>query len=133
MKTVFVNSKKAAVQIFNKRFSGEITEVEKLAEVLGQYGNIVSYKISSSGDDTIVMFDLLENYDDFIKKSNINYQTLQNQNIKSFKDQQGNEFTISDDRTLSDNNGKQTIKVKDPNTGEIAEKILDGTETPVMI
>lgn len=58
MNIYFVNSKTAVVKVPSKGFLGEITEIERLAERIGQYGNILSYRIDKQGDHTNVIFKL---------------------------------------------------------------------------
>jgi len=62
MKPIFLNSKKVSVIIPSKNFSGEMTEIEKISEKIGQYGNIVSYKMYKSAETSNIIFSLKDDY-----------------------------------------------------------------------
>jgi hypothetical protein len=132
MKTFFINSKKAVVQLHNKHFSGELTEVEKLAEILGQYGNIIKYKISREDDITNIFFDLLEPADFFLKKSTITQQDVQDQNkIKKIEDPDtGESYELTNNRQMTTIDNQPAIEViKD---GQPVTKVIKPTTKPVI-
>jgi hypothetical protein len=64
----FPNSKIAVVQVPSSKYSGSITEVDKLADEIGQYGNITAYSIQKEGNKTNIIFKLAETFDKFIPK-----------------------------------------------------------------
>ena len=68
MNHFFPNSKIAVAEIASSKYSGSITQVDKIADEIGQYGNIVNYKIQKQGNKTNIIFDLAEDYDKFKQK-----------------------------------------------------------------
>lgn len=68
MNYFFPNSKTAVVQLPNIKYSGSITQVDKLADEIGQYGNIMNYIIQKQGNTTSVIFSLAKNHREFNSK-----------------------------------------------------------------
>jgi len=66
MKHFFPNSKTAVVQLHSK-FEGTLTEVDKIADDINQYGNIVSYELQKHDNRVDVIFKLAEDYNKFKK------------------------------------------------------------------
>lgn len=65
MNHFFPNSKVAVVRLLSSKYSGSITQVDKIADEIGQYGNIVNYKIQKQGNKLNIIFDLAEDYNKF--------------------------------------------------------------------
>ena len=66
MKHFFPNSRTAVAQL-PTTFEGTLTEVDKVADDINQYGNIVSYEIRKHENRVDVIFKLAEDYDTFKK------------------------------------------------------------------
>ena len=60
MDVILLNSKTAIARIPRSGFSGEITEVEKVAEEAGVYGNVTSYSIDYNEGSAYVTFTLAD-------------------------------------------------------------------------
>ena len=58
MQKVLMNSTIAVVEVPRNKFSGEITEVEQIAEKIGQYGNISKYSIKYDDSKAKITFKL---------------------------------------------------------------------------
>lgn len=72
MNHFFPNSKVAVAQIPSSKYSGSITQVDKIADEIGQYGNITNYKIQKQGNKTNIIFNLAEDFNKFIPKNEKN-------------------------------------------------------------
>ena len=64
----FPNSKVAVAQIPSSKYSGSVTQVDKLADEIGQYGNITAYTIQKEGNKTNIVFKLAVPYKEFTPK-----------------------------------------------------------------
>lgn len=51
-----INQHTLIARVHKDKFTGEVTEVEKVAEELGQYGNIISYKLKNKGNLVDIIF-----------------------------------------------------------------------------
>lgn len=65
---IFLNSKTASVTVDSVNFSGTETEVAKLAKHIGQYGNIISYKVVPGTKVSKVIMMLNSDAEDFLAK-----------------------------------------------------------------
>ena len=68
MNYFFPNSKTAVAQVASSKYSGTITEVDKIADEIGQYGNITAYSIQKEGNKTNIIFKLDQVHDKFVPK-----------------------------------------------------------------
>ena len=64
----FPNSKVAVAQIPSSKYSGSITQVDKIADEIGQYGNITAYNIQKKGNKTNIVFKLAVDHNIFKSK-----------------------------------------------------------------
>lgn len=56
--TVFINSKTAIVTMPRDDFTGDTVQIHRIAEEIGQYGNVVGYKCESAQDRINIIFKL---------------------------------------------------------------------------
>jgi ABC-type uncharacterized transport system substrate-binding protein len=56
MESVLLNSKTALAKISRQGFYGEITEIEKIAEDIGVYGNVKGYSIDYKDNSALITF-----------------------------------------------------------------------------
>jgi hypothetical protein len=68
MKAFYANSKTAVVLLPAHKFLGSGPEVDRIADEIGQYGNIVSYCTNRTGNTYSIIFKLAKNFFDFDKK-----------------------------------------------------------------
>lgn len=55
----YVNSHTVAVNMHKKEFINEVPFIERIAEKIGEYGNILSYKILKKGSMVTILFKLM--------------------------------------------------------------------------
>lgn len=83
---IFLNSKTASVTVDSVNFSGTETEVAKLAKHIGQYGNIVSYKVLPGSKVSKVIMMLENDAEDFLaKQSSANISTVEKTAVVAVK------------------------------------------------
>jgi len=59
--TVKLNSTTAIVKVHKDAFINEVPFIEKIAEEIGEYGNVVSYQTKKEGSVVKILFKLLSN------------------------------------------------------------------------
>ena len=68
MNYFFPNSKTAVIQVPSNKYLGSITEVDRLVDEIGQYGNIEEYSIQKKGTKTNIIFKLAIPHNKFKNK-----------------------------------------------------------------
>ena len=66
MNYFFPNAKTAVARIPFSKYSGSITQVDKIADEIGQYGNITSYSIQEEGNKINIIFKLAVDHNKFV-------------------------------------------------------------------
>lgn len=138
LKRLNINSKKVAVIVPTNSFFGKEIEVEKLAEKINQFGNILNYRINKKSDYTTVIFSLDEDYNKYADipqgptTSNIsgNEVTQEDLNNSTGVMKDNVKYTLSDDKNIQNMpDGTKAIKVVDNNTQkEIMLQLDDSTQ-----
>lgn len=57
---IWLSSRKVVAQVHKDDFSCELPEIERVAELIGHYGNIASYKTEKSGNIVNIVFEIAD-------------------------------------------------------------------------
>jgi len=122
MEIINISSKKVAVNIYDKNFIGELPVIEKIAEQINQWGNILNYSIIDKQSYKTVIFNL--------QKNATTYASQREKEALIFKDDTGNTsegykeycdivmFASEDDEPLA----YVTIVLKKTDNGKLSAK-----------
>lgn len=89
MEIINISSKKIAVNIYDKKFINELPIIEKLAEQINQWGNILDYTVINKNDYNTIIFDLQRNaqeYQDLYKKEALIFKDDSGYNSEGYKE-----------------------------------------------
>jgi len=87
MKVTILNSNTIGVEILKESFTNSLPEIEKIAQNIGQYGNIINYETSFSDRKATIVFKLDKPYksaqdiqpgDEFLNKEDNSVVQVQN-------------------------------------------------------
>lgn len=117
MKVINLNSKKVAV-FLNKKILGELIEIENVVEKVGQYGNIIKYRLATENDKSVIYLDLQEDYKKFAL---LDMNTMQDDANKPHKimDDSGNIVAVDPTKKQMANDGKTYVSVTNSNNEEV--------------